>query len=215
MWRGENRLHPSSGLSRGELSAPLAIQSTRFEPGITGGTQPPNHFLPDTTMIDSFQGTTFILGFQLTRCAMPAQSTRAHDEASRNNPFPPSLFAVMCGLVVAAFLFVVHRVSTLYGLGFDYLFGGVIVGLLVYRYELHRLRYVTDRLKSVKLMNHHVRNALNLIMVSVYVHGNVQELHEIQSSCNRIDWALREILPGRELDDYDEAAAEKKRAETA
>jgi hypothetical protein len=140
---------------------------------------------------------------------MPAQSTRAHDEASRNNPFPPSLFAVMCGLVVAAFLFVVHRVSTLYGLGFDYLFGGVIVGLLVYRYELHRLRYVTDRVKSVKLMNHHVRNALNLILVSVYVHGNVKELNEIQSSCNRIDWALREILPGRELDDYDDLQQRK------
>jgi len=141
---------------------------------------------------------------------MPAQRTRAHDEASRNTAFRHTLFAVVCGLVVAAFLFFLHRISTLYGQGFDYLFGGIIVGLLIYRYELNRSQYFNDRVKSVKLMNHHVRNALNVIMVSVYTHGHVEELNEIQSSFDRIDWALREILPGRVLDDYDEAAAEKK-----
>jgi len=141
---------------------------------------------------------------------MPAQSTRAQDELSRNPPFRPTLFAVVCGLVVAALLFLVHRVSTLYGLGCDYLFGGMIVGLLIYRYELHRSKYLSDKLKSVRLMNHHVRNALHVITVSVYTHGRVEELNEIQSSINRIDWALREILPGRVLDDYDETAAKQK-----
>src|SRR5262245_18634409 len=109
---------------------------------------------------------------------MSAQSTRAHDEASRKTPFPPILLAAMCGLVVAAFLFLVHRASTLHG--FDYPFSGIIVGLLVYRYELRRSKYLSARSKSVKLMNHHVRNALNVIMVSVYAHGHAEELNEIQ-----------------------------------
>ena len=140
---------------------------------------------------------------------MAAQSTRAHNEASRNTPLRPSLFALICGLVVASFLFLIHQVSTHYGRGLDCLCGGLIVGLLVYRYELNRSKYLSARLKSVKLVNHHVRNALHVITVSIYTHGHVEELNEIQSSINRIDWALREILPGRVLDDYDEAAAEK------
>jgi hypothetical protein len=58
-------------------------------------------------------------------------------------------------------------------------------------------------------MNHHVRNALNVIVTSAYAHGYYEQLNEIRVSINRIDWALREILPGRVLDDYSETAADK------
>ena len=91
----------------------------------------------------------------------------------------------------------------------DDLFGGIIAGLLIYRYEYSRSKYLNERLKTIELMNHHVRNALNVIVASVYVHGHNKQLNEIQISVNRIDWALREVLPGRVLDDYSEIAAEK------
>ena len=142
---------------------------------------------------------------------MSGQSRRAHSEARRNTALRPYLLALMCGLVVATFLFLIHQFSKLYGCGFDCLCGGIIVGLLICRYERSRSKYLTVRLKSIKLMNHHVRNALNVIMLSVHKHGHVEVLNEIQSSINRIDWALREILPGRVLDDddYDGTAAEQ------
>jgi hypothetical protein len=84
------------------------------------------------------------------------------------------------------------------------------VGLLIYLYERNRSQYLNDRLKMIELMNHHVRNALNIIVTSVYVHGYDKQLNEIRVSVNRIEWALREILPGRVLDDYSETAAEKR-----
>jgi hypothetical protein len=50
---------------------------------------------------------------------MPAQSTRAHNEVTCNTPFRLSVVAVMCVLVVSAFLLLAHRVSMLCELGFD------------------------------------------------------------------------------------------------
>ena len=142
---------------------------------------------------------------------MPAQSTRAHNEVTCNTPFRLSVVAVMCVLVVSAFLLLAHRVSMLCELGFDYLYDGIVVGLFIYRYDLKRSEYSNDRWKSIRLMNPHVRNALNPITVAIYAHGHAEELNNIQSSSNRIDWALREILPGQVLDDCDDAAAEKRR----
>ena len=57
-------------------------------------------------------------------------------------------------------------------------------------------------------LNHHVRNALQIIVsrADVSIHG-VPELEDISSAVDRIDWALREILPrgaNPALDDEDE-----------
>lgn len=46
-------------------------------------------------------------------------------------------------------------------------------------------------------MNHHVRSALQSIVDSAYVNGNLNEVH---ASMNRIAWALQEILPGQALE---------------
>lgn len=45
-------------------------------------------------------------------------------------------------------------------------------------------------------LNHHIRNALQVIIsrADVAIHG-VTELEDIFSAVDRIDWALREILP--------------------
>jgi hypothetical protein len=63
---------------------------------------------------------------------------------------------------------------------------------------------MSEKLKTIELMNHHVRNALQTIVSSAYAHGHARQLEEIRTSVKRIEWALREILPGRELEDYDE-----------
>ena len=132
----------------------------------------------------------------------------------RKFPFPPGISAVIFGSVVVIFLFATRQLSKHYGLSepqqiLDHFCGGVIAGLLIYRYEYSRSKYLNERLKTIELMNHHVRNALNVIVASVYVHGHNKQLNEIQISVNRIDWALREVLPGRVLDDYSEIAAKK------
>lgn len=128
--------------------------------------------------------------------------------------FCPGLTAVTFALVVAAFLFLTDQISAHYGFklweqALDIVCASTIVGLLIYRYERNRSKYLNERLKVIELMNHHVRNALNIIVTSVYVHGYEKQLNEIRVSADRIEWALREILPGRVLDDYSETAAEK------
>lgn len=128
--------------------------------------------------------------------------------------FRPGLTAVILGVIAAAFLFLTDQLSAHYGFKesqrvLDDISAGVIVGLLIYGYERSRSKYLNERLKMIELMNHHVRNALNVIVASVYVYGHDAQLNEIRVSVNRIEWALREILPGRVLDDYSETAAER------
>jgi len=140
--------------------------------------------------------------------------------ARRKFPFPPGISAVIFGSVVVIFLFAIDQLSKHYGLSepqqiFDDFCGGIIAGLLIYRYEYSRSKYLNEKLKTIELMNHHVRNALQTIVGSAYAHGHDDQLNKIQTSIYRIEWALREILPGRVLDDYDENAAEKHRPSSA
>ena len=152
--------------------------------------------------------------------ATSQKEAMAHMNQRRDLPrgphglFRPGLTAATLAVVVAAFLFLADQLSAHYGFkvweqALDTVCAGTIVGLLIYRYERKRSKYLNDRLKIIELMNHHVRNALNIIVTSVYVHGYDKELNEIRVSANRIEWALREILSGRVLDDYSETAAEK------
>ena len=53
---------------------------------------------------------------------------------------------------------------------------------------------------AIELMNHHVRNALQTIVSSAYAHRHARQLEGIRTSVKRIEWALREILPGRILE---------------
>jgi hypothetical protein len=122
--------------------------------------------------------------------------------------FHPGLRAVVYGLVVLLFLLLADQLSIHYGLAesqriVDDVCGAIIAGLLVYRYEYTRSRYLNEKLKTIELMNHHVRNALQVIVDSAYLQGKAHYLEEIQESVKRIDWALREILPGRVLDEYE------------
>lgn len=90
------------------------------------------------------------------------------------------------------------------------LFTGTIVLLIEFSHQRDQER-MNEKLRTIKLMNHHVRNALQNIIDSAYVHGH---LDEVQGSVDRIAWALREILPGQTLDNHkdSEGIAEKEPA---
>ncbi len=75
---------------------------------------------------------------------------------------------------------------------------GVIAGSLVFRvlqYEQDRRRQLRHRLEVIAEMNHHVRNALQVISFSAYSYADQQQLAAVKESVGRIQWALKEILP--------------------
>jgi hypothetical protein len=63
-----------------------------------------------------------------------------------------------------------------------------------------------EKLRVIALMNHHVRNALQIIQCRA-VPANAEAIHDIDDAVRRIDWALREILGGKADDSA--AAAER------
>lgn len=76
------------------------------------------------------------------------------------------------------------------------IFTGTLVLVIELSHERERQR-MSEKLRTIELMNHHVRNALQSIVDSAYVHGNLNEVH---TSVDRIAWALQEILPGQAFD---------------
>jgi hypothetical protein len=72
---------------------------------------------------------------------------------------------------------------------------GVLSGLLVFAYEQRRYKAVRERIAVISAMNHHVRNALQTISYAPYTE-QARQIELIRQSVNRIQWALREVLPG-------------------
>lgn len=56
-------------------------------------------------------------------------------------------------------------------------------------------RATIARLQVIQLMNHHVREALNEISLSTSAIDNHESINVISEGVERIDWALREVLP--------------------
>jgi len=73
----------------------------------------------------------------------------------------------------------------------------IAIGLLWFqllRLQQQRREQLRRRIEMIADMNHHVRNALQVISLST--HGrDQQEIANIRESMNRIQWALREVLP--------------------
>ncbi len=80
----------------------------------------------------------------------------------------------------------------------DDLILAAIAGLLVYVYERERSRLLAEKLRVIRDMNSFVRNELQIVYASL---ENPREprVHEIEKSVQRIDWALRELLPGTQM----------------
>ncbi|MFB3915902.1 MAG: hypothetical protein ACE14M_04195 [Terriglobales bacterium] len=75
----------------------------------------------------------------------------------------------------------------------------VLVILLTWellRYNQQRQAQVVHRLETINEMNHHIRNALQVISFNLRPSAhNASDLAEINQALNRVQWALREILP--------------------
>lgn len=78
----------------------------------------------------------------------------------------------------------------------DNMSAALLLGLVVFMYERRRERELIRKLQVIELMNHHVRNALQPVMYLPHLRDQQMQLNTIRDSVQRIDWALREILPG-------------------
>jgi hypothetical protein len=76
---------------------------------------------------------------------------------------------------------------------------GVLAAVIVFAYEQRRYRAIMGKVRVIAAMNHHVRNALQAISYVPYAQQEKQ-LKMVQDSVKRIEWALREILPGEQED---------------
>jgi ABC-type bacteriocin/lantibiotic exporter with double-glycine peptidase domain len=77
---------------------------------------------------------------------------------------------------------------------------GIFAAALVHAMSLrtrHSRLAELRRLESIALMNHHIRNALQAI---VLCSGTSESAEIIRESVNRIEWALSDIVPGTEDD---------------
>lgn len=71
---------------------------------------------------------------------------------------------------------------------------GLLSFQLVRMYQERRTK-LRERVEVIAAMNHHVRNALQVISLSTHGKENKEEIAAIRESMNRIQWALRELLP--------------------
>lgn len=67
-----------------------------------------------------------------------------------------------------------------------------------------RRRAILRQVQVIGEMNHHIRNALALIELSMYASGNREAIERIKSASARIQWTLREILPSMRIDETKE-----------
>ena len=61
--------------------------------------------------------------------------------------------------------------------------------------ERERRKNINERLKMIGDLNHHVRNALQSIQLSAYSTQDQEIIASVGDSVQRIEWALREIVP--------------------
>ncbi len=78
----------------------------------------------------------------------------------------------------------------------DDVIAGVAVGWLVFIYERRRQRDSDRQLRVIREMNHHVRNALQVLSYSTWRQEDERLRVMMRDSVMHIDWALREVLPG-------------------
>jgi hypothetical protein len=111
------------------------------------------------------------------------------------------LFAlfVFCVCLTLDYLLLVHRDSPVATVEVSDALAGLLAGVLFYKIldaGRRRRKLVLQRLETIDQMNHHIRNALQVISFSVHANQeHAKEVANIDRAVNRIQWALREILP--------------------
>lgn len=111
-------------------------------------------------------------------------------------------FAIVAGAAMAFTINLLYRGLTAVGMSaeatlIDDLLIGVAAAALVFfvqqARDLHRQRRCAA---VIEQMNHHIRNALQVIVSRASLdHQDQPELQQINRAVARIDWALREVLP--------------------
>jgi hypothetical protein len=69
--------------------------------------------------------------------------------------------------------------------------------LNLFLYERHRVRRFSEQLHVIDLMNHHIRNALQPLMFLTFQPEGRAQTKLVEECVRHIDWALREVLPGK------------------
>jgi signal transduction histidine kinase len=82
------------------------------------------------------------------------------------------------------------------------------------RYYNKQQEIALAQLRMIAEVNHHVRNALTAMLYSVELTQDKALIEMTRSSIDRIDWTLREILPGKkpEEDDTPDNATRSRKA---
>jgi len=119
----------------------------------------------------------------------------------RKPGYRKAILSVALAVVAFSFGVLIDQAGRYFGasgwsLWLDDIAVGALLGLVVHFYERRRERSLIEKLKVIELMNHHVRNALQPVMYLPYSQDRDQQLQTIQEAVSRIEWALREILPG-------------------
>ncbi len=76
---------------------------------------------------------------------------------------------------------------------------GIVAGFLFFSLtnnERLRRNTMRERLRTIAEMNHHIRNSLQVITYATATQKSNESVEMIRSSVERIEWALREVLPG-------------------
>jgi signal transduction histidine kinase len=132
-----------------------------------------------------------------------------NDRASESAPLPSNLLILRNALSLALLVFLVSigaqwlvYQELLHDPGgmriVSPLIAAVVTGVLAMRLQaIARERRVQSlrRYQIIADMNHHVRNALEVISMETYVSA-LKEAEHMREALNRIDWALKEVLPG-------------------
>lgn len=77
---------------------------------------------------------------------------------------------------------------------------GVVAGLVALSCERFRTREFLKRIIIVREMNHHVRNALQVVTFAAWTQQDEHLATTVRDAVARIDWALKEVLTGNGAD---------------
>src|SRR5579864_6274843 len=80
----------------------------------------------------------------------------------------------------------------------DELIMAFAAAFVVFLYDRERSRFLSEKLRVIRDMNSFVRNELQ-VLYACLDHPEKTRVPTIERSVERIDWALRELLPGGHL----------------
>jgi len=79
---------------------------------------------------------------------------------------------------------------------------GIVAGGLFWqarRRDRERRKFIRERLRTISEMNHHIRNALQVISLYSYQEHDQKTVQDLGRAVNRIEWAVSEVLPAELL----------------